>query len=346
MKDRIPANPGRVLITPESGGAPYYATVTRADNPTQEGTALNKYNLLKDATAAMFGMGSGAVPDGVLQYIGKYAQHWWKRKALVSATRYKEKKTQLASGTFFVKTGAKYYKSASVDPVTGEITPQEPFDIVSVDDYYNAYVVGDFVVNKGASTEYTDNAGVYYFTSGISKKGSSGSGSEFYQNYVQAVIAEAYQINVGGTDFVQSPNPEAYPHSGSDGSFEYTYLGQPWENAVTAPKIATGSYTGAGKFGESNPNTLTFDFEPKLLLVRPASKHVTILAYSEDTSLSWPENYPTGGFLAVTFSGKSVSWYVKNAYKWHDTGMAASGGQTADNQLNKAGTTYTYLAIG
>lgn len=63
MQDRVPANPGRVLVTPENGGAAYYATLTRADNPTQEGTPLNKANLLSDATAALFGLGTNAVPN-------------------------------------------------------------------------------------------------------------------------------------------------------------------------------------------------------------------------------------------------------------------------------------------
>lgn len=69
MKDRIPANPGRVLVTPENGGAAYYATLTRADNPTQEGTPLNKANLLTDATAALFGLGANAVPNDVFSTV-------------------------------------------------------------------------------------------------------------------------------------------------------------------------------------------------------------------------------------------------------------------------------------
>ena len=69
MKDRVPANPGRVLITPENGSAAFYATMTRADNPTQEGDPLNKTTLLKDATATLFGLGADAVPDDVLAAI-------------------------------------------------------------------------------------------------------------------------------------------------------------------------------------------------------------------------------------------------------------------------------------
>ena len=70
MQDRVPVNPGRVLITPENGGAAYYATMTRADNPTQEGTPLNKTTLLKDATAALYGLGVDATPDDVLVKLG------------------------------------------------------------------------------------------------------------------------------------------------------------------------------------------------------------------------------------------------------------------------------------
>lgn len=63
MFDRIPENPGRVKITPESGGAAYYAKMERADNPVQEGTPINKATLLTDETAALFGFEGNAVPD-------------------------------------------------------------------------------------------------------------------------------------------------------------------------------------------------------------------------------------------------------------------------------------------
>ena len=49
MKDRVSANPGRVKLTPEDGSPAFYATMERADNPTEEGTPLNKSTLLSDA---------------------------------------------------------------------------------------------------------------------------------------------------------------------------------------------------------------------------------------------------------------------------------------------------------
>ena len=69
MKDRQPTKPNRVLITPESG-SPFYATMTRADEPTEEGTALNKFNLLQDEAAEAFGLTSDAVPNDVFAILG------------------------------------------------------------------------------------------------------------------------------------------------------------------------------------------------------------------------------------------------------------------------------------
>lgn len=72
MRDRIPGNPGRVLITPESGEA-YYATLERADNPRQIGDALNKKNLLPDEVAEKLGLdpAENPVPADAFEHIGE-----------------------------------------------------------------------------------------------------------------------------------------------------------------------------------------------------------------------------------------------------------------------------------
>lgn len=66
MQDRIPTYPGLVELTdPETGASKLYY-MAMADNPTVAGTPLNKNTLLKDSTAALFGLTSAAVPDDVL----------------------------------------------------------------------------------------------------------------------------------------------------------------------------------------------------------------------------------------------------------------------------------------
>lgn len=62
MQDRVSLYPGRVKLEPVAGQANLY-DLTRADQPTQEGTPLNKANLLKDATAALLGGNESMVPD-------------------------------------------------------------------------------------------------------------------------------------------------------------------------------------------------------------------------------------------------------------------------------------------
>lgn len=66
MQDRISKNPGRVLITPENGNSSFYATVTMADNPTQEGTPPTKSNLLTDSVANKLNLNeSGTVNQAI-----------------------------------------------------------------------------------------------------------------------------------------------------------------------------------------------------------------------------------------------------------------------------------------
>lgn len=86
MEDRVPANAGRVLITPEDGSAPFYAVLTRADNPTVPGTPLNKANLLSDTTANLYGVTSKtATPDQLFQILAPAVTDRIKKELVFSA---------------------------------------------------------------------------------------------------------------------------------------------------------------------------------------------------------------------------------------------------------------------
>lgn len=66
MQDRMPVYPGRIKLTPVSGLSNVY-DMERADSPTQEGTALNKANLLADETEALiFGSAQNKTPNEAL----------------------------------------------------------------------------------------------------------------------------------------------------------------------------------------------------------------------------------------------------------------------------------------
>lgn len=76
MEDRIPTpgQDGRVLITPENGSAPFYATIAMADNPTNPGTPLNKQTFLQDSTEILlFGDAGNRTVDDVFQKLSEAA---------------------------------------------------------------------------------------------------------------------------------------------------------------------------------------------------------------------------------------------------------------------------------
>ena len=93
MEDRTPTpgQEGRVLITPENGSSPFYAKVEMADNPTQAGTPLNKATLLKDATAALYGLDNTAVVDDAFEKI---------KELIDSNTDLANSKVQMQTGSY------------------------------------------------------------------------------------------------------------------------------------------------------------------------------------------------------------------------------------------------------
>ena len=82
MEDRIPTpgQEGRVLITPENGDPAFYAKITMADNPTNNGTPLTKETLLQDGTEVqIFGNADNRTVDqafsGVMDRINLIMQN-------------------------------------------------------------------------------------------------------------------------------------------------------------------------------------------------------------------------------------------------------------------------------
>ena len=75
MENRQPTYPGRVVLTPVPGAENTY-DMTRADDPTVEGTPLNKETLLQDATCLVLDIPNTSVPNDALMKlalgIGQY----------------------------------------------------------------------------------------------------------------------------------------------------------------------------------------------------------------------------------------------------------------------------------
>lgn len=106
-------------------------------------------------------------------------------------------------------------------------------------------------------------------------------------------------------------------------------------------QIETGSYVGTGTYGSSNPNSLTFGFVPKVILINASTTRISsnyngILINGGNFGLVFRNirvDDTTGAIsgCSLLFSDTNVSWYNIDS---------------AVYQLNESGITYTYTAIG
>ena len=361
MQDRIPLYPGRVTMTPVSGQANTYDMV-RADDPTQAGTPLNKATLLKDATAALYGLGTGAVPDDVLAELGKYKQYWWRRRT-PSSVQYIKQISDIKSTYTIIGQNSPltYSKDIRITPETGEISLLSPTKLeLGNGELEDAERVGSTLAAEAPcyiKTTFENGAGIYYLPLGAtySKFDSTtlrrnyGSYYTVILNYPaspqgQVVTSVLSNVPAGDWEYLQSSTRSAYPDSGTQDGYEYEYLGVPFDNAVTAPKIETGSYVGTGTYGASNPNTLTFRFAPKLVLIYNGSKD-----YAMFFAFGLGGGYTSGGYLFAWSSEMAVSndTYAKingNVLNWYASNTSATTSRSI--QFNVESQTYHYLAIG
>ena len=91
-------------------------------------------------------------------------------------------------------------------------------------------------------------------------------------------------------------------------------------------RITYGSYTGKNVYGSGNKNSLTFDFEPKIVIIDGKTYSNDVLVLISGCTMTSSNTNP----ITVSWSGKSVSWYSAN---------------NATYQFNASGT-YYYIALG
>ena len=117
-------------------------------------------------------------------------------------------------------------------------------------------------------------------------------------------------------------------------------------------QIEVGSYVGTGTYGSNNPNSLTFDFEPKFVVVTPeGTKNADspflappLFAIRNGNAVRpTPRQYAGSGsinawlVLPAIWDGNTVSWYTTASY---------SSTTQDKTQLNGSDETYYYMAIG
>lgn len=140
MKNRVSKYPGRVLVTPDDGTPPFYATLTRADEPTEEGTPLNKATLLTDETAALYDLDEDATVNDVLGV--EHLRYLWKL---------------LGVGTITLEENGTGEATISVD----DLRKYKEFFAVFLTDGGSTYGSIQLLVGQTGGTLYTVADGVY-----------------------------------------------------------------------------------------------------------------------------------------------------------------------------------------
>lgn len=313
---------------------------------------LKENSILSSDTRALYNLGPDAVPDDVLAYVGKYNQHWWKRRSAKVTYKLTQKSNQVVFTWAYGQTDTGYTVEYSeklsstglADPVK---SAKVYFDSSAHPDDTSGLLKGVFFYGRESGGAIGD----LFFVEKNAPDLVTGSYNGFTGRFVSGCsLVENLSVQYGEWEYVQSSSRSAYPDSGEQDGYEYHYLGIPFENAATAPKIATGSYVGTGKYGSSNPNSLAFEFEPKFVFIyREAGLKIQ---FSSDLTLTFSPDITvtdggTGaGIYDYYFLYGGQTYKVNKVYWSDDLKTVYWYGDSSSDQVNNLDYKYHYLAIG
>lgn len=329
--------------------------------------AFTKQETLTPETAALYGLSSSAIPDDVLSFLGKYNQHWWRRRE--SKSHYEAVISQATEedvlntvNAFMVNIN---YSSDITISSSGKVTLLAPIKNLIIEEndlsrsgtgvskantlkgkYWNGTMIGP--------SDYERDLGDRYTAPNAPNAKMTDYGDYKKLTLQSSAVSTKFVDGIGPWEYVQSNDRKAYPDSGIVEGVEYQYLGIPFANIVTAPTIVTGSYVGTGKTGKSNPNQITLAEPFKILCIYgmqwPDSYRSIDNSGTGETSVIIPGSiipteYTSGfGFFYSSNSrdsygkksadGKTFSWY----YNYTPSDAATV-------QLNLSQVVYHYYAI-
>lgn len=220
----------------------------------QVGNPLGKAALLKDDTAALYGLPNTAVPDDALRLLAPAVSHWWRRRSYQMV----EERTALPSGLHYIAYGSNADNCVRDVQYASEVTlsygggvelidPQEVQIKWHGGDAATEVLKGMYVLGT-----YSHPDDVLYFdTDEVFSINSSSSGYWVRSSNIASYLVSA-KAEYGAWEYVHSSDEGAYPHSGAADGYEYEYLGQPYP-----PKVAGGSGDVSSVNGKTGDVTLT-----------------------------------------------------------------------------------------
>lgn len=270
LKSSIPAGTTHeeLVAMLREGTFPIDLNGINAAGVAQQGTALNKANLLKDATAALFGLGSDAVPDDVLNQLGGLANYYiWRKSTLSEPASYTlgpEHELTMFDNRNLSGGDTKSFQYSSNVSVSSDgftISLNSPSSVQIKQNYGGTIAKASVLYGKFVSV----NNSIYFFPADCVVTGNyvSSSSTPVIASKAQLVSGVAAQYE---TSYVFSTERNKYPDSGESGGSEYTYFGQLGSFGNRA-QIITGSYVGTNA-----KVSITLPFAPKYFSVMNAEE--------------------------------------------------------------------------
>lgn len=297
----------------------------------------SKDAVLTGATKTLFGMGADAVPDDVLSLLSSVVMHWWGKRT-PGSTAYVETRTATNWNVQINNKSSTYYweysDSISINQNDGSVSLVNPVS-TSINYGQSQDQVKSFFQKLKGKYCFCDQSApniILYFPNDSDQYLSWSNNTLTVQAGHAFSITSVYSsIPPGEVEFVSSANRNAYPDNEVIDGYEYIYLGVPWENSRVPVKVETGSYVGTGTYGSANPNSLTFGFDPKLVMINCFYNYNGIPCY-----MIWFSGFTRFGYMNAN---NTTAFSLGNTLTWHST-------DNAGYQANTAGQTYEYIAFG
>ena len=237
-----------------------------------------------------------------------------------------------------------YDSGGSIGTVSGIV------DLINsmITSYGGVYIIGGNSIDGRA--HYVDRSGQVVYgtvnaptTYGLVLQGfytpQYGTTYPYYITKTEGTYVDTY---LGIDDIVYSSSRNAFEEGDNGEGLIYKYLGVPSEYVpLCGTKIQSGSYIGTGSNGASNPNSLTFDFKPKLIFIDGyySASHYHAEFNTALLSSSFRSGVATVNNTTSSLSGKPLSArMIGNTLSWYYSDSSL--------QLNASSTEYHWIAIG
>lgn len=304
----------------------------------------NKNQILSSTTAQQYGLPSDAIPDQVLSLLSRFNgglgnEYLWERtintyieNQIINQTvqvYYSNNRTP-ESQTITL------YDSISVDPISGEISGNNPIEFSGNYNRFNnqhSQLVGKYY-KSSPQTDSSNDYDWYFISSSATWHSGNGGPNPWYCLFNNAIAVTSI-LKIEPNGYVNSPNIDAYPPSVSDG-YTYEALGK-----IGARKYIVGAYNG----NNTGSRFINLGVTPKAVLVENnlggrASYGATAYMYATGAlavtgaNAVWVDNYnQTFNILTIEDGGFNV--YYKNS-----SSGASRGAYTNFNEY-----TYIYIAF-